>query len=178
MSVLILVDVQKEYITEGRPFCLETIGGALENISKLLVHARKNKWKVFHVRMRQNAECFAHDTEYSEFIEGFEPADGEIAFWKPQFSCFSSSGFLAAIDRVRNQDIFLTGFGATMCCLSTLVDAHHRGYDINYVIDATCAKRTANFGEQELLAHVIDTVGPFANLLVTTEEVLNWVEDD
>ena len=40
MAVLVLVDVQKEYITEGRPFCLETIGESLENLRRLLAHGR------------------------------------------------------------------------------------------------------------------------------------------
>ena len=56
MPVLVLVDVQKEYIAEGRPFCLETIGPSLDNLRKLLAHARAKGWKVIHMRHQQNAE--------------------------------------------------------------------------------------------------------------------------
>ena len=55
MAVLVLVDVQKEYITEGRPFCLETIGESLENLRRLLAHGRKMGWKIVHMRHQQNA---------------------------------------------------------------------------------------------------------------------------
>ena len=71
----------------------------------------------------------------------------------------------------------MAGYGATMCCLSTLVDAHHRGYDFTFVTDATCAKRTARFGEQDMREHIVDIMSAFGNL-TTTEEVLNRPDED
>ena len=66
MPVLVLVDVQKEYITEGRPFCLETIGESLNNLRRLLAHARSRGWKIVHMRHQQNAECFSYGSKYSD----------------------------------------------------------------------------------------------------------------
>ena len=177
MPVLVLVDVQKEYIAEGRPFCLETIGPSLDNLRKLLAHARAKGWKVIHMRHQQNAECFTYGSEYSEFIDGFGPQGDEKSLLKSDFSCFSSPEFQALADRYRNQEIIVAGYGATMCCLSTLVDAHHRGYDFTFVTDATCAKRTARFGEQDMLEHIVDIMSAFGNL-TTTEEVLNRPDED
>lgn len=174
MPILVLVDIQKEYITKGRPFYLETIEESLNNLKKLLAHARQNKWKIFHMAHKQNADCFHYDSEFSEFIEDFEPIEGEVSFQKSDFSCFSSPEFLATIDRVRHEDIFLAGYGATMCCLCTLIDAHHRQYDFNFVTDATCAKRSARYGEQDMKEHIIDITSAFACNLVTTDDVLNW----
>lgn len=171
MPVLILVDVQKEYVAEGRPFCLETIKESLDNCQKLLQHARKNSWKVIHLRHEQNAECFARGSQFSEFIDGFEPIDGEISLIKSDFSCFTASEFTALMDKYRHEDIVLAGYGATMCCLSTLVDAHHRGLEFYFVKDATCAKRTPNFGEQDMKKHVLEILTAFSTL-VTTEQVL------
>ena len=124
MAVLVLVDVQKEYITEGRPFCLETIGESLENLRRLLAHGRKMGWKIVHMRHQQNAECFSYGSEYSEFIDGFGPQGNEADLVKTDFSCFSCPEFQALVDRARHQEIILAGYGATMCCLSTLIDAH------------------------------------------------------
>ena len=42
--------------------------------------------------------------------------------------------------------------------------------------DATCAKRSARFGEQDMKEHIVDIMAAFANL-ITTDELLNRRED-
>lgn len=175
-AILVLVDVQKEYTTEGRPFCLETIGPSLENLRKLQAHAREKGWRVVHIRHQQNSEYFTYHGEFSEFIEGFEPIEGEVVMIKSDFSCFSSPDFQALVDRLRNRELILCGYSATMCCLSTLIDAHHRGYEFTFVSDATCAKRTKRFGEQDMKEHVVDIASAYAKM-ATTDEILNRKDD-
>ncbi len=172
MPVLVLSDIQKEYITEGRAFYLKTIQESLDNCRKLLAFARENSWKIVHIHHEQNEEFFARDGEFSEYIEGFEPIEGEYNIAKSNFSCFSAPEFTALIDKYRHENIILAGYGCTMCCLSTLVDAHHRGFDFYFVKDATCAKSTENYEEQDMKNHAIDILNAFATL-VTTKEVLN-----
>jgi nicotinamidase-related amidase len=176
-AVLVLVDLQKEYIAEGRPFCLETSAESLANLRKLQDHARKKGWRVVHMKHQQNSECFTYGSEYSEFIEDFVPIEGELVMAKSDFSCFSSPEFLALVDRYRNKHIIIAGYSATMCCLSTLVDAHHRGYGFTFVTDATCAKRTKRFGEQDMKEHIVDILSAYANL-ATTEEILAWQDEE
>lgn len=172
MPVLVLIDVQKEYVAEGRPFCLETIGPALENIRKLLNHARQNGWKIIHMQHQQNSDCFTYGSPWAEFIEGFGPEGDEMSFKKSNFSCFSNGEFQALMDKWRHEDIYVAGFGATMCCLSTMIDAHHRGHEFTFVGDASCARRTPRFGEQDMLEHILDIMGAFGNV-VTTQSALN-----
>lgn len=176
MPVLVLIDVQKEYIAEGRPFCLETIGPALDNLRTLQAYGREKGWRLVHIRHQQNAECFTYGSEFSDFIEGFGPIEGEREILKSDFSCFSAPEFVAMADRQRNQEIIVAGFGATMCCLSTLIDAHHRGYEFTFVADATCAKRTAHFGEQELKNFTVDILPAFCNV-TTLHELMNRPEE-
>ncbi len=171
MPVLVLVDIQKEYIAEGRAFCLETIQESLENCKKLLTHARENSWKVIHLHHEQNSEYFSRNGEFSEYIEGFEPAEGEHNIAKSDFSAFTAPQFSALVDKYRHENIILAGYGCTMCCLSTLVEAHHRGFEFYFVKDATCARSTPNFDEQDMKNHALDILTAFSTL-VTTEEVL------
>ncbi len=171
MPVLVLIDVQKEYITQGRAFCLETIQESLDNCKKLLAHARANSWKVIHMHHEQNAENFSRGSEFSEFIEGFEPNENEKSIAKSDFSCFTAPEFTALMDKYRHENILIAGYGCTMCCLSTLVDAHHRGFEFYFVKDATCAKSTPNFEEQDMKAHALDILTAFSTL-VTTQQVL------
>lgn len=171
MPVLIIVDAQKEYVSQGRPFYLETIGPSLNNLSLLLEHARKHGWKIAHMRHQQNSECFTYGSSYSEYIDGFGPIDGEESMTKSNFSCFSSREFQAFVDKYRHEEIFIAGYGTSMCCLSTMIDAHHRDYDFTFVEDATCARRTPRFGEQDMKEHIVDIIGAFGNL-TTTDEIL------
>lgn len=171
MSVLVLVDVQKEYIAGNRPFHLATIAPSLENIRKLLAHARARGWKIIHMRHEQNDECFAYGSELARPIEGFEPIEGEHSFVKSNFSCFSNGEFQALIDKWRHEDIILAGYGASMCCLSTMIDAHHRGHDFTFVKDATCARRTARFEEQDVTERIIDLVAAFGEVKSTQDVI-------
>lgn len=171
MPVLVLVDVQKEYVAKGRPFCLETIGESLKNLERLLDFARRNGWTIIHVRHQQNSEYFAYGSPYSEFIDGFEPKGDEICLEKSNFSCFSNREFQAMADKKRHDEIIIAGYGTTMCCLSTMIDAHHRGHEFTFVSDATCARRTPRFDEQDMREHIVDIIGAFGNL-TTTDEIL------
>lgn len=171
MPVLVIVDAQKEYVTKGRPFYLETIGPSLENLQKLLAHARAHDWKIAHMRHEQNSMCFTYGSPYAEFIDGFGPQEGEESMVKSNFSCFSSREFQALVDKYRHEEIIIAGYGTSMCCLSTMIDAHHRGYDFTFVADATCAKRSARFDEQDMKEHIVDILAAFGHL-TTTEEIL------
>lgn len=169
MPVLVLVDVQKEYIARGRPFFLKTIEPSLNNLRKLLAHARAQNWKIIHIRHEQNAECFSYGSEYAQPIEGFEPLEGESSFIKSNFSCFSNREFQSLMDKWRHEDIILAGYGATMCCLSTMIDAHHRGHEFTFVKDATCARRSERFDEQDIKERVIDLIGAFGKIAETCD---------
>ncbi len=176
-AILVLVDVQKEYVTPGRPFCLETLGPSLENLRKLQAHARKEGWRVVHIKHQQNSEYFGYGSPYAEFIEGFEPLEGELVMEKSDFSCFSSPEFQALTDRLRNREMIIAGYSAANCCLSTMVSAHHRGFEFTFVTDATCAKSTKRFGEQDMKEHIVDIISAYGNL-ATTEEILHRVYEE
>lgn len=171
-AVLVLVDLQKEYITPNSPFCLDHIEPALENLRKLQDHARKNDWLVVHIKHQQNSDFFGYGSPNSEFIEGFEPIGDEKEMVKQNFSCFTSPEFTALIDKYRNMDVVLAGFSSAMCCLSTLIGAHHRGYEFLYVSDATGAKRTEHYDELTVTGVVLDVAKAYGHV-VTTQEVLD-----
>lgn len=171
MPVLVLVDVQKEYVSPGRPFFLESIGQSLENLRKLLAHARQKDWRIIHLRHEQNGDNFAYGSEFAEPIAGFEAEPGEYDLVKSNFSCFSNREFQSLMDKWRHEDIIMAGYSASMCCLSTMIDAHHRGHEFTFVRDATCARRTARFGEQDIKERVVDLMSAFGTV-ATTAEVL------
>ena len=170
--LLLLIDIQQEYIAKGRPFHLKGIQPALDNCARVLAHARQHQWPIVHVRYIQESHLFNKDLPYSRFIEGFEPLAHETVFTKNMFSCFSDSLFTAFMATARHHPVYVMGFNAQMCCLSTLVDALHRGMRLNFIADASLARATALGDEQQSYAWIKEIMSVYADL-VDTEMVLS-----
>jgi len=171
IPILVLIDVQREYVAPGRPFHIAGIGPSLENCRRMLAHARANCWPVAHVRHLQAGHLFNEGLEYSRFVEGFEPLPSEMLFTKSSLSCYSSEAFAGFMESARQEDVYLVGYNAQMCCLSTIVEGYHRGHRFNYVADASCARATAHAGELEAHRHACDIISIYATLVSTGEVV-------
>jgi ureidoacrylate peracid hydrolase len=172
-KVLVVVDIQREYVTEGRPFCIRSIGPSLENAGRVLAAARERGWPVYHVRHLQSGAIFNPESEHSGFVEGFEPRAGEREIHKGDFSCYSAPDFSVIMRQhaARGDEIVIIGYGSTMCCLSTIIDGYHRGQQLTFVQDASSAKASARFGEEDLHERAQDVIGTYARV-VTTRELL------
>ena len=169
--LLVALDIQREYVTPGRPLHLRGIEPALENCRRLLAHARAHNWPVAHVRHVQDSHVFDANMEWSRFVKGFEPQAHEMVFSKDNLSCYSTPEFVRMMESAVHNQIYLMGFEAQACCLSTLVDAFHRGHSLAYVADASLARRTALGDEQESFRWVLEVISIYAPAL-TTDEVL------
>lgn len=171
VPVLVSLDLQREYVTPGRPYCLEYIDQSLENCRRLLNHAREQKWPVAHVRYIQDGHLFNARLPYSRFIEGFEPMAYEMVFTRDKFSCFASPEFSNFMETARHSPVFIMGFNTQMCCLSTLVDALHRGMRLKYIVDASLARATMQGDERQTHDWLLEVLSIYADL-VTTDAVL------
>jgi len=169
IPILVLIDVQREYVSPGRPFHIAGIGPSLENCRRLLAHARANSWPIAHVRHFGASHLFNEALEYSRFVEGFEPLPNEMLFTKTKLSCYSSEPFRLFMDSAREEDVYIVGYNTQMCCLSTVVDGYHRGHRFNYVADASCARATPHASEQEAHRHACDIIAIYANLRSTSD---------
>jgi nicotinamidase-related amidase len=170
--ILINIDIQREYTTPGRPFYLSGIGPSLENCRRLLRHARGSSWPVVHVRhIQRRGHLFDEAMEFSRFVEGFEPLSSEPVFTKSNLSCYSDDAFSRMMDSACDDQVYVAGYNSLMCCLSTLVDAFHRGHRVNFVADASLARATQQGDEQEVHRHVIEILAIYATI-VTTDQVL------
>ncbi len=139
---LCVIDIQREYNTADRPFYIQGIEASLKNAKALLEFARKNEWRIIHVQHLQDGNIFSRSNVYSNFIAGFEPQREELVCVKNNFSSFSSQEFTNAVSENRSSDLVLIGYGSTMCCLSTIIDGYHRGFNLTFVADASTAKPT------------------------------------
>ena len=152
-NILIIIDIQKEYITLGRPFHLNGIDDSLTRASAALKFARDNGWDIVHVQHSngEHAEKFNPTTEHYDFVEGFEPIQGEMHFIKNDFSCYASREFSLYMDKksLEGSNVYVMGYNSVMCCLSTLEEARRKGHKMNFINDASLAKRLDGLDEIE-----------------------------
>ncbi|SFS30676.1 cysteine hydrolase family protein [Marininema halotolerans] len=171
-NALVVIDVQREYVTEGRPFYLQGIEPSLNNIQKVLAKARQDGWEIIHVRHLQEGNIFAKDTEFAAFVPGFEPLTEEQEIHKGNFSCFSSPEFEQRLSELKDYRIHIVGYGSTMCCLSTIIEGYHKGYEMVFIHDASRAKRTDKFDEESHHAHATEYLATFSKV-IATDQVVN-----
>lgn len=89
--VLIVIDIQKEYLTPGRSYQLSDVGPSLVQARGVLNQARAQGWVIVHVKhLNENGEIFSGKNEYSDYAPGFEPCAGEFEVIKHDFSSYSS----------------------------------------------------------------------------------------
>lgn len=169
--ILVAIDIQREYTTEGRPFHIDGIEESLQNCRRMLDHARRQKWIVAHVRHVQGGAVFNPQSEYSRFVEGFEPRQGEPCFEKSKLSCLSTDGFARLMGGAlegRNP-VRIMGYSGQMCCLSTLVDLFHLGLRATYVHDASLSRASSIDDPRNMHRYVGEICRIYADLCGTSE---------
>jgi nicotinamidase-related amidase len=165
--ILVVIDIQKEYVTEGRPYFIAGIGPSLERAKGVLSAARADGWDVVHVRHLQDGDVFGRDSAYSGFVAGFEPRKGEAEIVKGDYSCYSAPEFARLMKDNLARPVYVIGYGSTKCCLATIVDGYHRGQKFFYVADASNAKRSERFDEKSLHAHATDILKSYCTVVAS-----------
>lgn len=120
----------------------------------------------------QSGSIFSKDSPFSDFVENFEPITGESTCLKDNFSSFSSSEFCSLLENNKDAEIYMIGYGSTMCCLSTIIDGYHRGYKFTFVADASNAKQTVNLTSDTLHKSAIEILQAFCRTTSSKEIIL------
>jgi nicotinamidase-related amidase len=169
--LLLVIDVQQEYTTKGRPYYLHGHETSLGNCRRILNHGRAHGWTIAHVRHEQPGPVFGPHQKATQFVKGFEPLPHEPLFTKNNFSCYSNPGFERFMEASRAERIYIVGYNSLMCCLATIIEGYHRGHDLTFVKDASLARATPDADERTAHLHVTNIVSFYANV-TTTAEVL------
>jgi len=149
-KILLLVDIQKEYSTKGRPFYINGIEKSLINAKNILDYARENDWEIIHVEHIQDGENFSLKSEYSQFIEGFEPRRGEVVYIKSKSSCYSNKYFTQYFEKLKEREVVVVGCTATNCIISTIIEGHQMGNRFVFVKDLINSRLETEKNEVEM----------------------------
>ena len=167
VPTIVFVDMQKEYLATPRLIAIPEIDGALANCRKLLEHARESGLPVAFVRwLDRSGPFFNQATPFVGWIEGFEPHRNEMIFERKRPSCYSSEGFAQFMEH-GGKDVVLAGFAGESACLSTMVDAFHRGHHLTYVKDASASHRLVEMTAEEVHSAVARIVNLYGDVVKT-----------
>lgn len=170
-KLVLVIDIQNEYIAEGRPYHIRGIEPALLNAKNIIDWARNANIPVWHVLHKGDNKVFLKDDPLSNPITGFEPRQEEPVFEKSMYSCFSSNALERELAIKKPDEIIVIGFGSSMCCLCTTIDGVHRGYSFTLVEDATASRAFSHASEDEMHTSAYNILKQYANVIRTSELV-------
>jgi nicotinamidase-related amidase len=166
---LVLIDLQQDYVAGARMLEPDDRKAALAQCAGALAHARGMGFPVAFARSSRRASGFG-PAQTPRWIERFEPRGSEMVFERDKPSCFSNPLFA---DAMRHQPgaLVLAGFAGETGCLSTAIDAHHRGHDVIFLADAS-----ASHGLGGLDGHALhEVLGGVIGLYATVSGTEAWM---
>lgn len=172
VPTLVLVDLQKEHLASPRALAIPEVDAPLANCRSVLARARALGLPIAFVRWEGRSALFNRATPFAGWIDGFAPTGSDMVFERDRPSCYSSALFAEVMD-FSGGNIVLAGFSGEAACLSTAIDAFHRGHRITYLADAS-----ASHGLNGLPAREVHrVVTEIAALYVDVVSTQSWVAD-
>ncbi len=170
VPVMVFVDLQQEYVAAPRGLAIANAGPALENCAIALKSARAAGLPIAHVRWAGRSNFFNPATPFAKWIEGFVPLGSEMVFERSRPSCYASRNFAEIMDGGEGEFV-LAGFAGESACLSTMIDAFHRGHRVTYLTDASASHALGEFDCSEAHQMVLN----IARLYGRVAETGDWV---
>ena len=168
VPIVVLVDMQQEYLAKLRLLPISEIDRGLENCRKVLDHSRKAGLPVAFMRLLNQSAFSNRATPFARWIEGLEPYRNEMVFERSSPSCYSCEPFTALVNQSCG-GIVLAGFASESACLSTLLDAFHRNHKVTYLCDASASHALDDTPAAEVHRAVSRISGLYGDVYETTD---------
>lgn len=175
-NILVVIDVQNEIETEGRPYFIDGVENSLRNGRQILQNAREQGWKIYHVRHLQDGDIFGKSSPFSDYVTGFEKRNNETEFIKSNYSAYSSEEFASRMKEQKENNVVLIGYGTTKCILSTIIDGYHRGQNLTLVWDASGAQKMDGRTSESVHDFAVEILKPFCRIVKTKDFLAETLE--
>ena len=103
------LDLQVEYVAEGRALALEAGTPWMENCRRLLALARAERMSIAHFRQLRRGTVLNPATGFANWIEEFRPRPSEMVFERALPSCYAAEKFASVLDYIDHPIIVLAG---------------------------------------------------------------------
>ncbi len=172
VPTVVLVDLQQEYVAAPRRMAVPDASAALAQCSLLLEHARAMGFPVAFMKRVTHAPFFNAATRFSHWIDGFSPLPTEMVFERELPSCYANSDFACFMNEGAGVNIVLAGFAGESACLSTVIDAYHRGHRVTFLADASASHAVETVTASNVHSLLSKVLGLYATVATTAE----WIE--
>jgi len=165
IPTLVLLDLQQDSLSGARRLDFDLSAHALDNCREALAHARRMEFPIAFVRRSRRASSLGAAAAQARWIERFEPRGSDMVFERDKPSCFASPLF-ADVMATSGGPIVLAGFSGETACLSTAIDAFHRGHEFTFLSDASASRAVGGTEASQvhaLLTQVIRLYGDVAD---------------
>jgi len=166
------LDLQLEYVAEGRALALEERAPWLENCRRLLAFARAERMSIAHFRQLWRGTLLNRATPFAGWIEEFRPRPSEMVFERNLPSCYAAEGFVSILDNIDAPQLILAGLTGHGACLATALDGFHRKHQITFVHDASSTPRLGRLSATEAHSYLAEIVNCYAEV-VSTEQIID-----
>lgn len=163
---LVLVDLQQRFAESAAPFGVPHAFAAVAHCRAALEHARRMGFPVAFVRRAPERSAEQVGGRYSRWINGLQPLGTEMIFDRDKPSCYASDRFAEVMQHSRGNFV-LAGLAAEAACLSTAVDAFHRGHTMTLLRDASASHSLGAAGPREVHAVISEVAGLYGNVMAT-----------
>lgn len=141
MPLIAFLDLQEEFLASGRARSIRGALSRLDALRCLLQTARSQGLPIAHFRRIEDGYYFNEASQFSGWIKGFNPRPSEFNYTHSTPSCFSNESFRRMLEGVAQPTIVLAGFSGEESCLSTAIDAYHRGYRAIFLEDCSATSQ-------------------------------------
>ena len=171
-QVLVLIDIQNIYFTEG-PYKLHHPETTAQNASEVLGFFRKTKQPVIHVKHAFNTNGYNEDIVLlNDFCSLVKPVENEIVIEKRYPNAFLETTLQEELDKLGAKDLVIVGMMTHMCVDTTVRMAQNFGYNVT-VVDDACTTKSLTYENEIIPAETVHKVfiaslnGKFAQVVKT-----------
>jgi len=167
--LICFLDLQIEYVAEGRALALEERTPWTENCRRLLAFARAERMSIAHFRQLWRGTLLNPATPFAGWIEEFRPRPSEMVFERDMPSCYAADGFVSVLDNIDSPRLVLAGLTGHGACLATVLDGFHRKHQITFVHDASATPQLGKLSAPESHAYLAEVMTCYAEVMSTQQ---------
>lgn len=174
LPIICFVDLQVEYVSQGRALAVEETEPWMGNCRKLLAYARQQRLPIAHFRQLRREAFLNPATSFASWIEEFRPRPSEMVFERSMPSCYSAPGFASVTQNMDDPVFVIAGLMSTGACLATALDSFHRQHTSLFVADASWSPPIGNASAEESNVFATELIRQYSDV-TTTKGLIEWL---
>jgi nicotinamidase-related amidase len=138
-SVLLVIDVQDSFKADTVTWATRNNPAFESNVTRLIEAYRVAAWPIvflLHQNLKPESN-FNPSSPFYRFMDFVVPRPGETVLQKTTISAFASTDLARRLTQWEINHLRVTGIQTEQCCETTTRDASDRGYQVDFVTDAT-----------------------------------------